>query len=96
MSETPNPAAMTAEVDKNMIVGKPDADGLVWYNVKNAPFDIYGLYMPQAEGDFRRMPDDVAAATNNGVKRNARHTAGGRVRFQRIRAALPCASKCPM
>ena len=80
MSETPNPAAMTAEVDKNMIVGKPDADGLVWYNVKNAPFDIYGLYMPQAEGDFRRMPDDVAAASV----------------FQRIRAALPCAQKCPM
>lgn len=101
MSETPNPAAMTAEVDKNMIVGKPDADGLVWYNVKNAPFDIYGLYMPQAESDFRRMPDDVAAATNNGVKRNARHTAGGRVRFSTnsrriaVRAKMPYVTRYP-
>lgn len=81
MSEVNLTPASAAEVDKNMIAGAPDAAGLVWYSAKEAPFEIYGLYEPAADGDFRRMPDDVAAATNNGVKRNARHTAGGRVRF---------------
>lgn len=95
MSETTATPTVPAEVDKNMVSGAPDESGLVWYNVKNAPFELYGLYRPTDEGDFRRMPDEVAAATNKGVKRNARHTAGGRVRFSTdsrrvaIRAKLP-------
>lgn len=95
MSETISTAAVPAETDKNMAAPAPDSAGLVWYNVKKAPFELYGLYSPASEGDFRRLPDDVAAATNKGVKRNARHTAGGRVRFSTnsrrvaIRARLP-------
>ena len=99
MSEKTTAGQVPAEVDKNMMSGTPDADGLVWRNIKSAPFEIYGLYDPCAEGDFRRMPDDVAAATNNGVKRNARHTAGGRVRFTTdsrriaLRVSMPYVTK---
>ena len=81
MSETKNTGVVPAEVDKNMTAAAADASGLVWRNAKDVPFDIYGLYEPRAEGAFRRMPDEAAAAVNAGVKRNARHTAGGRVRF---------------
>ena len=69
MSEVNLTPASAAEVDKNMVAGAPDAAGLVWHSVKEAPFEIYGLYEPAADGDFRRMPDDVAAATNNGVSK---------------------------
>ncbi len=70
------------EVDRNMVVetslGEPD---IQFYDVRQAPFELYGLYRPQTEDVFKRLPDDVAAATSAGVRRLALHTAGGRVRF---------------
>jgi len=52
-----------------------------FYDVRKAPFTIYGLYDPLNESEFKRMPDSVAMTVNNGVKHHARHTSGGRVRF---------------
>ncbi len=49
--------------------------------VREKPFDIYGLYEPHSEGVFRRLPADVAEATSPAVKSLSVHTAGGRVRF---------------
>ncbi len=49
--------------------------------VREKPFDIYGLYNPQEEGLYRRLPADVAEATSPSVKNLSVHTAGGRVRF---------------
>lgn len=70
------------EVDRNMKVEtsikEPD---IRFYDVRKAPFRIYGLYCPQTEPQFKRMPDAVAEATSAGVKRLNRQTAGGRVRF---------------
>lgn len=70
------------EVDRNMVVEtsikEPD---IRFYNVRHEPFEIYGLYRPQSEPEFKRMPDEVAEATSAGVKKLNRHTAGGRVRF---------------
>lgn len=81
MKDENKAAGIPAEVDKNMVSGAPDSEGLVWHNIKCEPFEIYGLYDPRSEGDFCRMPEEVAARVNAGVHRNARHTAGGRVRF---------------
>lgn len=71
-----------AEVDRNMIVPttltEPD---LHFYDVRHAPFQLYGLWNAQTETVFKRLPDDVAAATSDAVKTLARQTAGGRVRF---------------
>lgn len=78
MDDTKKAGVVPAEPDKNMTPGAADADGILWYEIKSAPFEIYGLCEPQASGDFCRMPDDVAATVNPGVHRNARHTAGGR------------------
>ena len=71
-----------AEVDRNMIVAttltEPD---LRFYDVRKPPFRLYGLWQAETEPSFKRVPDDIAAATSAGVKTLARQTAGGRVRF---------------
>lgn len=84
-TEEKRPAENTGvyvEVDKNMIVetniAEPD---IKFYDVRRAPFELYGFYDPQNSDVFRRIPEEVAAATSNGVKRLARESAGGRVRF---------------
>lgn len=85
------------EVDKNMIVETtfPDTEDVKFHNVRNAPFQLYNFAEPTSEGIFRRLPADVAEATSAGVKKLARETAGGRVRFCTdsqyilIKASLP-------
>lgn len=71
-----------ANIDKNLVVeGVADGEGFVFYNVRQAPFSLYGLYDPLGQPVFKRMPDDVAKATSPGVAQLNLHTAGGRVRF---------------
>ena len=72
-----------ASVDKNLAVAsKVNAPDLKLYDVRKAPFQIYGLYDPQNEDVFKRMPTEVAETVNKEVADGLhRHTAGGRVRF---------------
>lgn len=56
-------------------------DDLEFYNVKDAPFELYGFYDPKNQNVFKRLPDEVAAATSKGVFGLYKCTAGGRVRF---------------
>lgn len=81
------------ELDKNMIV-EADADGFVWYDAARAPFELYGFCGIEGE-PYRRLPDDVAAATNPGTRRNASHTAGGRVRFSTDSKRIAIRTKMP-
>ena len=68
------------EIDKNLkIETNIERYGLTFFNPLAEPFKIYGIYHDGEK--FRRLPDDVAAATNDGVHRLATNTAGGRVRF---------------
>ena len=83
-------------IDKNLAVKTSiEAEGLCLYDVRKPPFRIYGLYNAEGEPEFKRLPDDVAAAVSNGVKGLALHTAGGRVRFSTdspyivIKAVMP-------
>lgn len=70
------------DVDKNLKVESSlSIDDLCLYDVRTEPFDIYGLYDPKEEQVFKRIPDDVAESTSNGVAILAKNTAGGRVRF---------------
>ena len=73
---------ITWEVDPNMIhettLKEPD---LALYDVRNDPFEIYGLYNPKSDDVFRRLPYEVAEATNPGLRKLHRDTAGGRIRF---------------
>lgn len=85
------------EVDKNMlietVVNEPDVK---YHDVREEKiFSLYNFYEPYTEPIFRRVPADVAEATNPGVVRLCRETAGGRGRFSTdsqyvaIRAIMP-------
>jgi len=52
-----------------------------WREIREKPFDIYGLYQPHSDGQFRRLPADVAEATSRAVTGLAKATAGARIRF---------------
>ena len=74
-------------------------DGICFYDVKQAPFKIYGVFY---EGDrFKRLPQKVAETVSEGVYRLHSNTAGGRVRFKTdspyvaIHAKMPKIGKMP-
>ena len=41
----------------------------VWINAKDEIFDIFGLYDPRNGTPFRRMPQETATATSEGIRR---------------------------
>ena len=55
-------------------------DGINFHSVRNAPFVLDGILNP-LPGEFRRVPVDVATATNPGVVGNSLCPAGVRARF---------------
>ncbi len=66
--------------DKDRITAAPDSAQTVYYDVSQPPFTVHGLLKDEA-GCYR-LPHDVAAAANDGVKGLNLHTAGGRLRFR--------------
>ena len=71
-----------SRIDKNLSIETTLVkDGVAFYDVRRAPFRVYGLYDYKNQPIFRRLPEDVAAATSDGVAHLSKHTAGGRVRF---------------
>lgn len=72
-----------SKLDKNLAIETTVADvpDVVWYDVTEAPFDLYGLWKPEPGKPFCRMDPAVAEQVNPGVKSLNFHTAGGRVRF---------------
>ena len=89
-----------SELDKNFKVetkiGKSD---IRFYNVRSAPFKIYGIFFEQDR--FRRLPEAVAKEVSEGVYGLHAHTAGGRVRFRTdspyvaIHAKMPRVGRMP-
>lgn len=73
---------MGEHVDKNLRVeNKIGETDVCFYDVREEPFDVYGLYNYREESSFKRLPDEVGQNTNAGVARLYTNTAGGRVRF---------------
>ena len=58
-----------------------DSEGIEFFDVRNEPFSIYGLYDAKGSLPFKRLSDEIGKNVNEGVKRLYLHTAGGRVRF---------------
>ena len=52
-----------------------------FYDVKDEPFRVYGLYNYKNEPVFKRLPDEIGLNTNPGVAQLYLNTAGGRVRL---------------
>ncbi len=84
-----------SKIDRNLAVAGIDAPDCVLYDVRNAPFKIYGLYKPETETTFRRLPEEVARATSEGVLSLHTNTAGGRVRFATDSEYIAISCKLP-
>jgi lysophospholipase L1-like esterase len=68
------------DIDKNLKPqGLPEGVELEYFDVKEAPFKVWGLMYE--DDSFCRLPDAVAKATNQGVYGLHEHCAGGRVTF---------------
>lgn len=52
------------------------------HNARNKPFRLYGLYHPEEQGVFKRLPLDVAEKTSKNVRLLCTNTAGARIRFK--------------
>ena len=71
-----------AKIDPNMMVQTTlDLPDVQFYDVREAPFEVYGLYNYREETQFKRLPDEIGLNVNEGVKELYLNTAGGRVRF---------------
>ena len=69
--------------DKNMIVEtKLEQSDIKFYNVKEAPFKIYGLYDKEKGKPFSRMNLDVAKTVSDGVYWGSFKTTGAKIRFK--------------
>ncbi len=63
------------------------------YDIEEKPFRIYGIYKPEGETEFIRMPRDVAEHVNSGIRDTLNaQTSGGRIRFKTDSACI--ALKC--
>lgn len=67
--------------DKNFSVNFEEPADIEWYDVRELPFSLHGVFYAESEGIYRRMPKAVAEATGEGVAYLSKNTAGGRVRF---------------
>lgn len=53
----------------------------VWYDIRKKPFAIYGLYRPETEPLFRRLPEALAERISPKVAMLSRQPSGGCIRF---------------
>lgn len=71
-----------SDIDKNFKTSGIDKKDVKFYNVNEKPFKIYGVFKPEDDDEYIRIPRKIAESTNNGVKILNSNTAGGRVRFK--------------
>ena len=85
-----------AKIDKNLEVKTTlEEKDICFYDVKKAPFDLYGHYKNDLSV-FKRMPDEVAQKVSRGVASLALNTAGIRVRFKTDSDYIAIKCKMPM
>ena len=84
------------DIDKNLAVESHIKEqDIVWYNVKEAPFRIDGLWQKEPGKPFLRLPEDVAKNVSDGVYNLNFHTAGGRIRFTTNTKHIALLAKMP-
>lgn len=82
-------------IKKLLAAGIIQEDNLWFYNVKEAPFTIYGLLPCDKGVPFRKIPSEIAQNINESIWKLHTLTAWGRVRFRTnsnkiaIRAFMP-------
>lgn len=71
------------KIDKNFKTdGCVTKEDVVWMDVREAPFDIYGLYDAKNQPRFCRIAPEIGDQVNDGVAVLNYHTSGGRIKFK--------------
>ncbi|MBO5069528.1 MAG: hypothetical protein J6C37_04120 [Roseburia sp.] len=71
------------EIDHNLIVNTEITEpNIIWLNIRQAPFVLYGVTYNEQCGCYTRMPRTIADQVSDGVAQLNFNTAGGRVRFR--------------
>lgn len=70
-------------LDKNFNIKTTiNEDEISWFNVREMPFRLYGIFYDEAQKRFLRMPHEIAKSVSEGVEILNTNTSGGRVRFK--------------
>ena len=69
------------KLDPNMALKKADADGILWFDPREEPFELSGFEWIKEDGVYRRLPVNPAWEIRDAVDQLANHTAGGQIRF---------------
>ena len=81
------------EIDKNFKVETNlDLPDVKFYDPRQEPFTIYGVFYE--DGQYRRMPDDIAKSVSTSVHILSKETSGGRVKFRTNSSYVAVHTKC--
>ena len=70
------------DIDKNFKLGQiENTEELVYYDIPNENFDLYGVFYDKENKCFLRMDYKKACKVSQGVKVFCKNTSGGRLRF---------------
>ncbi|MEA3462184.1 MAG: SGNH/GDSL hydrolase family protein, partial [Bacteroidota bacterium] len=70
------------KLDPNMSLKKADADGIVWFDPREEPFELSGFEWIKEDSVYRRLPVNPNWEIRSAVDGLANHTAGGQIRFR--------------
>jgi len=70
------------KLDPNMALKKADADGIIWFDPREDPFELTGFEWIKEDKVYRRLPLNPDWEIRDAVDQLANHTAGGQLRFR--------------
>ena len=70
------------KIDKNFLGEEIVYDGMAFHHISEEPFQVHGVFRPNKDDCFKRMPTEIAEKINPSVSALHRHTSGGRIRFR--------------
>ena len=81
------------EIDKNFKVETDlNLPNVKFYDPRLEPFTIYGVTF--SDGQYRRMPDEIAKSVNPSIHVLSKETSGGRVKFKTNSSYIAIHTKC--
>ena len=69
------------KLDPNMALKKADADGIIWFDPMEEPYELTGFEWIKEDRVYRRLPVNPDWEIRDAVDQLANHTAGGQLRF---------------
>ena len=81
------------EIDTNFKVETElNLPNIKFYDPRIEPFTIYGVKF--SDGQYRRMPDEIAKSVNRSIHLLSKETSGGRVKFKTNSSYIAIHAKC--